>query len=84
MRKQKIRLKSTALSHEKGKHNVKNSMASSVASHLLKVRKEKIRESLKGFVGEPHRLEFVKTVEGITYINDSKATNVKPTATTTR
>lgn len=60
----------------KGKHNVKNSMASSVASHLLKVRKEKIRESLKGFVGEPHRLEFVKTVEGITYINDSKATNV--------
>lgn len=51
-------------------------MASSVASHLLKVRKEKIRESLKGFVGEPHRLEFVKTVEGITYINDSKATNV--------
>ncbi|MFJ1261172.1 UDP-N-acetylmuramoyl-L-alanine--D-glutamate ligase [Capnocytophaga canis] len=60
----------------KGKHNVKNSMASSVASHLLKVRKEKIRESLKGFIGEPHRLEFVKTVEGITYINDSKATNV--------
>ncbi|MDO4782696.1 MAG: UDP-N-acetylmuramoyl-L-alanine--D-glutamate ligase [Capnocytophaga felis] len=60
----------------KGKHNVKNSMAASVASRLLKVRKESIRESLKGFVGEPHRLEFVKTVEGITYINDSKATNV--------
>ncbi|MDT9500012.1 MULTISPECIES: UDP-N-acetylmuramoyl-L-alanine--D-glutamate ligase [Capnocytophaga] len=60
----------------KGKHNVKNSMAASVSSRLLKVRKESIRESLKGFVGEPHRLEFVKTVEGITYINDSKATNV--------
>lgn len=60
----------------KGKHNVKNSMAGAVAAHLLKVRKEKIRESLRGFVGEPHRLEFVKTVEGITYINDSKATNV--------
>ncbi|ATA77177.1 UDP-N-acetylmuramoyl-L-alanine--D-glutamate ligase [Capnocytophaga canimorsus] len=60
----------------KGKHNIKNSMAASVSSRLLKVRKESIRESLKGFVGEPHRLEFVKTVEGITYINDSKATNV--------
>ncbi|MDO5104273.1 UDP-N-acetylmuramoyl-L-alanine--D-glutamate ligase [Capnocytophaga sp.] len=60
----------------KGKHNVKNSMAASVASRLLKVRKESIRESLKGFVGEPHRLQPVKTVEGITYINDSKATNV--------
>ncbi|GIM53068.1 UDP-N-acetylmuramoylalanine--D-glutamate ligase [Capnocytophaga cynodegmi] len=60
----------------KGKHNVKNSMAASVSSRLLKVRKESIRESLKGFVGESHRLEFVKTVEGITYINDSKATNV--------
>lgn len=60
----------------KGKHNVKNSMAASVAANLLKVRKESLRESLKGFVGEPHRLEQVKVVEGVTYINDSKATNV--------
>ncbi|MDO4228887.1 MAG: UDP-N-acetylmuramoyl-L-alanine--D-glutamate ligase [Capnocytophaga sp.] len=60
----------------KGKHNVKNSMAASIASNILKVRKESLRESLKGFVGEPHRLEKVKIVEGVTYINDSKATNV--------
>ncbi|GIJ94666.1 UDP-N-acetylmuramoylalanine--D-glutamate ligase [Capnocytophaga stomatis] len=60
----------------RGKHNAKNSMAGSVASRLLNVRKQSIRESLKGFVGEPHRLEEVKTVEGVTYINDSKATNV--------
>lgn len=59
-----------------GKHNVKNTMAASVASRLLSVRKESIRESLKGFVGAPHRLEQVKVCEGITYINDSKATNV--------
>lgn len=51
-------------------------MAASVASRLLSVRKESIRESLKGFVGAPHRLEQVKVCEGITYINDSKATNV--------
>ncbi len=60
----------------KGKHNVKNTMAASVSSRLLEVRKESIRESLRGFVGEPHRLEQVKTVEGVAYINDSKATNV--------
>lgn len=60
----------------KGKHNVKNTMAATVSSRLLEVRKESIRESLKGFVGEPHRLEQVKTVEGVVYVNDSKATNV--------
>lgn len=60
----------------KGKHNVKNTMAASVASKLLGVRKETIRESLKGFMGVPHRLEEVKTINGIYYVNDSKATNV--------
>ncbi|MDO5607249.1 MAG: UDP-N-acetylmuramoyl-L-alanine--D-glutamate ligase [Capnocytophaga sp.] len=60
----------------KGKHNVKNTMAASVASKLLNIRKESIRKSLQTFIGAPHRLEEVKTTSGIRYVNDSKATNV--------
>ena len=51
-------------------------MAATVAARLLNIRDQSLRESLKGFKGAAHRLEEVKTVEGITYINDSKATNV--------
>lgn len=60
----------------RGKHNLKNTMAATVAARLLNIRDQSLRESLKGFKGAAHRLEEVKTVEGITYINDSKATNV--------
>lgn len=62
-----------------GKHNLKNAMAASTAAHLLKIRKESIRHSLSNFEGVPHRLEKVKKVEGVTYINDSKATNINST-----
>lgn len=62
-----------------GKHNLKNAMAASTAAHLLKIRKESIRHSLSVFEGVPHRLEKVKKVDGVTYINDSKATNVNST-----
>ncbi|WP_311338421.1 UDP-N-acetylmuramoyl-L-alanine--D-glutamate ligase [Capnocytophaga leadbetteri] len=60
----------------KGKHNIKNTMAAAVAARLVNIRNASLRESLKGFQGAPHRLEEVKVVEGVTYINDSKATNV--------
>lgn len=59
-----------------GKHNFKNTMAATTASQLLNIRKESIRKSLGTFKGEPHRLEFVREIEGVRYINDSKATNV--------
>lgn len=59
-----------------GKHNLHNSMASSVAARVLDLRKEGIRESLQQFDGIEHRLEFVQEVNGIRFINDSKATNV--------
>ena len=59
-----------------GNHNVKNSMAASMAATLLKVRKETIRESMEDFEGAPHRLEKVLTIGGIQFINDSKATNI--------
>ena len=66
-------IKSLAL---QGNHNVKNSMAASMAATLLKVRKETIRESMEDFEGAPHRLEKVLTIGGILFINDSKATNI--------
>ncbi len=59
-----------------GKHNVYNSMAASIAARIVEVRKDIIRESLQDFQGVEHRLEFVASVNGIEFINDSKATNV--------
>jgi len=63
----------------KGKHNAQNSLASGIASRILEIRKESIRESLSDFVNVEHRLEFVAKVHGIEFINDSKATNVNST-----
>jgi UDP-N-acetylmuramoylalanine--D-glutamate ligase len=62
-----------------GNHNVHNSMAAGVAARLLEIRKEGIRESLSDFQNVEHRLEFVAKVNGVEYINDSKATNVNST-----
>lgn len=63
----------------KGKHNTYNSMAASIASRILDIKKELIRESLKDFTGVEHRLERFIKVHGIEFINDSKATNVNST-----
>ena len=63
----------------KGKHNTKNAMAAAMAASILKVRKDLIRESLEDFEGAEHRLEKVLTINGVDYINDSKATNVNAT-----
>ncbi|MFY7672077.1 UDP-N-acetylmuramoyl-L-alanine--D-glutamate ligase [Tenacibaculum sp. MEBiC06402] len=63
----------------KGKHNTKNAMASMLASKLLQVRNQSITESMSSFEGAEHRLEKVLKVEGVSYINDSKATNVNAT-----
>ena len=62
-----------------GKHNVKNAMAASAVAHLLKIRKQTIRESLENFQGVEHRLEHVLKINKVQYINDSKATNVNAT-----
>lgn len=59
-----------------GLHNLYNSMAAGISACLLDVRKEDIRRSLGDFEGVEHRLEYVATVDGVRYINDSKATNV--------
>ncbi|WP_298898237.1 UDP-N-acetylmuramoyl-L-alanine--D-glutamate ligase [uncultured Psychroserpens sp.] len=62
-----------------GKHNIKNAMAASTVAHLLKIRKQTIRESLENFQGVEHRLEHVLKINKVQYINDSKATNVNAT-----
>jgi UDP-N-acetylmuramoylalanine--D-glutamate ligase len=62
-----------------GKHNIYNSMAASVATRILDVRKDIIKESLSDFQNVEHRLEFVASIHGIDFINDSKATNVNST-----
>ncbi len=63
----------------KGIHNSYNSMAAAIAANVLNIRKDIIRESLIDFQNVEHRLEYVATVGGVDYINDSKATNVNST-----
>ena len=63
----------------KGKHNTQNSLAAGIASRILEIRKDVVRESLEDFVNVEHRLEFVAKVNGIEFINDSKATNINST-----
>jgi len=60
----------------KGKHNQYNTMAAGVAASTLGIRKEKIRDAVKNFENLEHRMEYVATVRGVDFINDSKATNV--------
>ena len=60
----------------KGRHNVLNSMAATIAANVLKIKNDVIRESLMTFQGVEHRLQYVATIKGVRYINDSKATNV--------
>jgi UDP-N-acetylmuramoylalanine--D-glutamate ligase len=62
-----------------GKHNIYNSMAAAVSGKLLEIRKEHIKESLSDFQNIAHRLEFVASIQGIEFINDSKATNINST-----
>lgn len=59
-----------------GVHNLYNAMAASLASQIMGVNVASIRATLRNFKGIEHRLEFVREVGGIRYVNDSKATNV--------
>ena len=63
----------------KGKHNTQNALAAGIAGRLLEVRKDLVRESLGDFINAEHRMEFVAKVNGIEFINDSKATNINAT-----
>ena len=59
-----------------GLHNLYNSMAAGLSACILDIKKEDVRRALSNFEGVEHRLEYVDTIDGVRYINDSKATNV--------
>lgn len=59
-----------------GEHNVQNAMAVSLAGVAMKIPTEVIAQALRDFEGVEHRLEFVRDLNGVKYVNDSKATNV--------
>jgi UDP-N-acetylmuramoylalanine--D-glutamate ligase len=63
----------------KGIHNQYNTMAASIAAATVGIRKDKIREAIQSFEALEHRMEYVSTVRGVEFINDSKATNVNST-----
>ena len=75
-----INLNNKAMTIEKlalnGTHNIFNSMAAAMAARVFEVSDDVIRKSLIDFENIEHRLEYVITVHGIDFINDSKATNV--------
>ncbi len=60
----------------RGRHNLYNSLAAAVAARVMEVRSDVVRASLMSFEGIPHRLEQVREIDGVKYVNDSKATNV--------
>ena len=62
-----------------GKHNQYNTMAACIAAAILNIRKEKIRDAVATFHSLEHRMEYVSTVRGVDFINDSKATNINST-----
>lgn len=63
----------------KGLHNLYNSMAAGLSASLMKVKKDVVKAALEDFESVEHRLEFVAEIDGVKYINDSKATNVNST-----
>jgi UDP-N-acetylmuramoylalanine--D-glutamate ligase len=60
----------------RGAHNRENAAAATIAARMLGVADEQIAEALRTFPGVPHRLELVRELNGVRYVNDSKATNV--------
>jgi UDP-N-acetylmuramoylalanine--D-glutamate ligase len=63
----------------KGAHNVENVLAGVCAGALMGCQPEQIRQAIVNFKAVEHRLEFVATIRGVDYFNDSKATNVDAT-----
>ncbi len=62
-----------------GNHNIANSLAASIAGKLLNIKNESIRNSLMTFQAVEHRLQQIAEIDGVKFINDSKATNVNAT-----
>ena len=63
-----------------GEHNVSNAMAAAAAALAMGINRDAVREGLRSFAGLPHRLEPVAEIDGVRFVNDSKATNVSSAA----
>ncbi|NLH39837.1 MAG: UDP-N-acetylmuramoyl-L-alanine--D-glutamate ligase [Elusimicrobia bacterium] len=62
-----------------GEHNIENEMAASLMASSAKISYDIIQQTLDKFKGLEHRIEFVREINGVSYINDSKGTNVDST-----
>jgi len=60
----------------RGGHNLANAMAASLVAKVMGIPTASLRATLRNFKGVEHRLEFVRELDGVTFVNDSKATNV--------
>jgi UDP-N-acetylmuramoylalanine--D-glutamate ligase len=60
----------------KGEHNYANAMSVVIAAKIMGLNNKKIKDALGDFQGVEHRLEFVREINGVKFINDSKATNI--------
>jgi UDP-N-acetylmuramoylalanine--D-glutamate ligase len=67
-----------------GPHNAENAMAVAAAATAMGIERGALREGLRSFAGVPHRLERVAEIDGVLYVNDSKATNVAAAAAALR
>lgn len=65
-----------------GVHNTENLLSALLVSHICNIEQGVIEETLTGFKGLPHRVEPVRTIRGVRFYNDSKATNVDATRRT--
>ncbi len=63
----------------KGVHNIENAMASIAACEIAGCGRDEIQEAIEAFHGLPHRVEFVAEIDGVSYYNDSKGTNIGAT-----
>ena len=61
----------------KGKHNLSNLIASATVAKILNVDNQTIKNTMKNYSGIDHRLQTIRKLNGVTYINDSKATNIQ-------
>lgn len=60
----------------RGTHNAENAMAALAACKALGISRALMREALHGYAPPPHRCELIRTLDGVEYLNDSKATNI--------
>ncbi|WP_296698458.1 UDP-N-acetylmuramoyl-L-alanine--D-glutamate ligase [Algoriphagus sp.] len=64
----------------KGDHNIMNALCAGMAALLAGVKEEQMLDAFESFKNAPHRMELIKEINGVSFINDSKGTNVEATA----